>query len=132
MAAELERHRARRVRWVALLVLAIAGLVTVIALPGGRPHRSAAAERVTTTVTPTAPPTTEPFAAAVTVPPTTTPPLATTTTADPGALPQTTAFPLSTGAQFEGEMAALWRGVLERVAVARRGRPFFQNLPICK
>jgi hypothetical protein len=39
------------------------------------------------------------------------PPSSTTTTVSPGELPQTSAFPSSTTAQFAGEMQALWRGI---------------------
>lgn len=38
---------------------------------------------------------------------------ATTTTTDPGLLPQTMALPTSDAPQFELEMAALWRGVVD-------------------
>jgi len=39
------------------------------------------------------------------------PPSSTTTTVSPGDLPQTSAFPSSTTAQFAGEIQALWRGI---------------------
>jgi hypothetical protein len=103
---------ARRVRVVALLALAIGGVITVIALPGGRPHHLTVSERATTTITAAITTTGSPPTAPATSPPTTRPSVTTATTVDPGALPQTTAFPPATGAQFDGEMAALWRGVL--------------------
>ena len=93
-----------------------AGVAVAIALPDQQSHRSGAAatlspstapaggDRVAATTRPTVPPLT---AAPVTAAPVTAAPVG-----DPGARPQTTAYPLSTGPAFDAEMSALWAGVV--------------------
>lgn len=84
-----------------MLVVAV---VVVIALPEGRSHRSGA---------PAPSPSTLP--ARATVAPSTAP-----TIESPGAPGQTTAFPPSAGPGFDGEMSALWQGVVSGAVLLAR------------
>ncbi len=132
MSVPSDRRRARRLRLTALLAVLAAGVVTVIVLPDGRSHHSLGPTAagipgspgptvsqgptvshgaVLPSSAPTAPPT------LTTVPPrpvstSTGTAVSSLTTGDAGALPQTTTFPSARGAQFQGEMSALWQGVV--------------------
>jgi hypothetical protein len=79
-------------------------VAVVIALPNRQSHPSGSPATVT--------PSTRPAGVARAAPTTPKPAAIPPTTADPGVLPQTTAFPPSTGAAFDGEMSALWQGVI--------------------
>jgi hypothetical protein len=98
---------------VALLLLAGAGAALWVDMRGSAPAntRAQATSRSTTT-------TRVATTTSTTVPPTTTTLPATTTTLDPGTLPQTSAFPPANGATFEGEMSALWQGIVTGNATA--------------
>ena len=126
MSARPDRRSARLPRLIALLAVLVAGVVTVIVLPGGGSHPSsgrgtsgtatgssptvsrsqippgsAGAEPSATTTVPLTPASESPATASTTA-----------TSGDAGALPQTDAFPSASGSQFQGEMSALWQGVL--------------------
>jgi hypothetical protein len=127
MPAEPGQGRARRLKLLALLAILAAAVVIVIALPDEQSRRGRASGRPTTTLSPTTTRssadrveattattigTTTSTAAPTTARPAAKAPATPTTTVGPGALPQTGAFPPSAGAQFNGEMLALWRGVV--------------------